>query len=181
MKIEMSLAISFLYPRLLRGPCKCSCWIFMERGCRGRGQHWLGVVVSYKQMNQIHINYVYYESWLGYSSVTWYGPGSAPLTIPDITIHLKQSRVQCISWNLECKLFIVLSLLRTGPHGNLIWNWDVADASKGYKRLSMVPARQKDFLRVLTCYHKITLSWPNKNANTVLTRTYAFSVGKVDM
>ena len=35
-------------------------------------------------MTQIHVNYMYYKSWLGHSSVTWYGLGSAPLAIPQL-------------------------------------------------------------------------------------------------
>ena len=35
-------------------------------------------------------------------------------------------------------------MLRTGPHGNPIQNWDIASASKGYKKLSVVLAGQKD-------------------------------------
>ena len=42
------------------------------------------VLAGYKQMNQIHVNYVYHKSWLHYNS-TRYGSGSAPLVIPDIT------------------------------------------------------------------------------------------------
>ena len=35
-------------------------------------------------------------------------------------------------------------LLRTGSHENLIWNWDVANASKVHGKLSVVPAGWKD-------------------------------------
>ena len=35
-------------------------------------------------------------------------------------------------------------MLRTVPHGNLIWNWVVANASKGHEQLSVVLAGQKD-------------------------------------
>ena len=35
-------------------------------------------------------------------------------------------------------------LLRTGLHGNPIWNWDIANASKGNEQCSMVLAGQKD-------------------------------------
>ena len=36
-----------------------------------------------------------------------------------------------------------MTLLRSGPHGNPIWNWDIADASEGYKKLSVVLAGWK--------------------------------------
>ena len=36
-------------------------------------------------------------------------------------------------------------LLRTGPHGNSMWNWDIANASKECEKLSMVLAGWKDF------------------------------------
>ena len=62
--------------------------------------------------------------WFGWSGLIWY-----------------------LSWEGQREDYLHVSsdiLLRTGPHGNLIWNWDIANASKGHERFSMSPARRKD-------------------------------------
>ena len=57
---------------------------FRGEGTRRKGTAPTWCLGSYKRMSQMHVNYMNYKSWLGYSSVTRYGSGSAPLAIPDI-------------------------------------------------------------------------------------------------
>ena len=56
----------------------------------------LDVVGSYKRMSQIHVNYMYYKSWLGYTSVTRYGSGSAPPDIPTFLIPVWRNFTPCL-------------------------------------------------------------------------------------
>ena len=46
-------------------------------------------------------------------------------------------------------------MLRTGPHGNLIRNWDVANAFEGHEELSMVLAGWKDLASTCVLHPQI--------------------------
>ena len=61
-----------------------------------------------------------------------------------IWIQVLPSHLQMRGLVISSLTHLVGMLLRTGPHGILIWNWDIASVSKGYGKLSMVLARQKD-------------------------------------
>ena len=48
-------------------------------------------------------------------------------------------------------------VLRTGPHRDLIQNWDIANASKGYERFSMSPAGWKELASTCVLHLQIVL------------------------
>ena len=48
-------------------------------------------------------------------------------------------------------------LLRTGVHGDPIWNQDVASISQGYKQLSMVLAGWKDLASTCMLHPQVVL------------------------
>ena len=45
-------------------------------------------------------------------------------------------------------------LLRTDPHRNLIWNWDVAGASKGDANVPWFQPDRRTRLQLMCCAHR---------------------------